>query len=92
MENQEAYQRAKQRVASKMGFYRHLTVYIAVCILLIIINFSTSTQYLWVKWPIMGWGIAVLLHGLRVFGSPGGSAITEEMIAKEMEKEDLQKQ
>ena len=88
MENQEAYKRAKQRVAAKMGFYRHLTVYVAVCILLIIINFSISTQYLWVIWPVMGWGLAVLLHGLRVFVSPRESAITEEMIAREMEKED----
>jgi hypothetical protein len=87
MENPEAYQRAKKRVAAKIGFYRHLTIYIAVCILLIAINLSTSTQYLWVKWPLMGWGIAVLLHALRVFGSSGRPAITEEMITKEMEKE-----
>ena len=32
MNNQEAYQRAQKRVEAKVGFYRHLTIYIAVCI------------------------------------------------------------
>ena len=44
MKNQEAYQRAKQRVEAKVGFYRHLTVYIAVNALLIVINLSNSHQ------------------------------------------------
>lgn len=87
MNNQEAYQRAKKRVEAKAGFYRHLTIYIAVSVLLMLINFSTSSEYLWFIWPLMGWGLAVLLHALRVFGFAGGSAITEQMIEKEMEKE-----
>ena len=86
MNNQEVYERAKKRVEAKVGFYRHLTVYIAVCVLLIIINFSTSTEYLWFIWPLMGWGFAVLLHALRVFGFAGGSTVTEQMIEKEMKK------
>ena len=92
MNNQEAYQRAKKRVEAKVGFYRHLTIYIAVCALLILINFSTSTEQLWFIQPLMGWGIAVLLHALRVFGFVGESTITEQMIEKEMEKEAYKKQ
>ena len=92
MNNQEANQRAKKRVEAKVRFYRHLTIYIAVCVLLMIINFSTSTEYLWFIWPLMGWGFAVLLHALRVFGFAGGFTITEQMIEKEMEKEALKKQ
>ncbi len=92
MNSQEAYERAQKRVEAKVGFYRHLTVYIAVCVLLIIINFSTSTEYLWFIWPLMGWGFAVLLHALRVFASPGESEVKERMIMKEMEKEALKKQ
>jgi len=86
VENQEAYQRAKRRVESKYGFYRHMVIYAAVSILLIIINFSTSADYLWVMWPLIGWGFAVFLHALRVFVFPGGSIITEEMIEEEMRK------
>jgi hypothetical protein len=40
----------------------------------------------------MGWGFAVLLHALRVFGFAGGFTITEQMIEKEMKKEALKKQ
>ncbi len=87
MNNQEVYQRAKKRAEAKVGFYRHLTIYIAVCTLLMIINFSTSTEYLWFKWPLMGWGLAVLLHFMRVFVFSGESGVTEQMIEKEMERE-----
>jgi hypothetical protein len=92
MNNQEVYERAKKRVEAKVGFYRHLTIYIAVCALLIIINFSTSTEYIWFIWPLMGWGFAVLLHALKVFAFPGESDVTERMIEKEMEREASKKQ
>ena len=87
MNDQEAYQRAKKRVEAKAKFYRHLTVYIAVCAFLMIINFSTFTEFLWFIWPLMGWGIAVLLHAVRVFGYGGESIVTEQMIEREMQKE-----
>jgi len=87
MENLEAYERAKKRVEAKFGFYIHLSVYIVVNLLLIIINFSTSTQYLWFKWPLIGWGIGLFFHALSVFLFSTGSAIKEQMIEKEMERE-----
>jgi hypothetical protein len=92
MESQEAYQRAKKKVEAKLGFYIHLAVYIIVNILLIIINLSTSTQYLWFKWPLIGWGIGVFFHALGAFVFSGGSVIKERMIEKEMKKEALKKQ
>lgn len=91
MENQEAYQKAKKRVEAKIGFYVHLAVYVAVNTLLIIINLLTSSQYLWFKWPLMGWGIALFFHALGVFVFSGGSAIKEQMIQKEMKKETFKK-
>jgi len=92
MENQEAYKKAKKKVEAKFGFYIHLSVYATVCVLLIIINLSTSTQYIWFKWPLIGWGIAVLFHALSVFRSSGKSSIKEQMIEKEMEKESSKEQ
>jgi 2TM domain len=87
MENQEAYQRAKKRVEAKIGFYVHLTVYVCVNLLLIIINLTTSRQYLWFQWPLIGWGIGLFFHGLGVFVFSGRSSVKERMIQKEMEKE-----
>ena len=92
MDNQEAYQEAKKRVKAKIGFYIHLAVYVGVNILLITINLITSSEYLWFKWPLIGWGIGVFFHALGVFVFPGGSAITEQMIEKEMKTEPPKKQ
>jgi hypothetical protein len=85
MKNQEAYKKAEKRVEAKIGFYTHLAVYIAINILLIIINLITSDAYLWFKWPLIGWGIGVFFHALGVFVLSG--QFKEEMIEKEMEKD-----
>ncbi len=91
MEDQDAYRKAKRRVGAKLGFYWHLGVYLAVNTLLIIINIGTSTEYLWFKWPLLGWGIGVFFHGLAVFRFSSGrlAAMKERMIAEEMKKESL---
>ncbi len=91
MENQETYLRAKKRTEAKFGFYVHLSIYIAVNVLLVIINLTTSSSYLWFIWPLMGWGIGVFFHALLVFIFSGGLGIKEQMIEKEMKKEALKK-
>ena len=87
MDERDAYEKARKRVEAKIGFYIHLGIYVAVNILLVIINLLTSREYLWFKWPLMGWGIGVLFHGLGVFVLSKESSIKERMIRKEMEKE-----
>ena len=87
MERPESYKRAKKRVEARVGFYIHLTVYLVVGIMLMVINFATSTEYLWFKWPLFGWGIGVVFHALNVFVFSGASLITEQMIEREMQKE-----
>jgi len=86
MNNQEAYQQAKKRLQLKASFKVHLAVYFAVITLLFVINLNTSTEYLWAKWPMMGWGIGLLAHGLSAYVFTGNSGITDEMIKREMEK------
>jgi hypothetical protein len=51
---------------SKIGFGYHLTAYLAINAVLLWINFDTSPQNLWAKWPIIGWGIGLAFHGLSV--------------------------
>jgi hypothetical protein len=89
MENQEAYQRAKRRAEAKLGFYIHLAVYVGVNILLVIINLATSPQYIWFKWPLLGWGIGLFFHGMSVFVLSGKKlkGIKEKMIEKEMKRD-----
>jgi len=87
MENNEVYEKAKRRVEEKLEFYIHLLVYIVVITLLIFINYNTSPQYLWFKWPLMGWGVGVFFHGVTNFFISEGSAIKEQMIENEMRKQ-----
>jgi len=93
MENPEAYKRAKKRVEAKIGFYIHLAVYVGVNLLLIIINLTSSPQYLWSKWPLFGWGIGVFFHGLSVFVFSGGrlEGVKEKMIEEEMKRDSVVK-
>ncbi len=87
MKDRDAYQRAEKRVKKKVGFYIHLSIYMVVNTMLFVINFSTGVPYFWAKWPLMGWGIGLLFHGLGVFLFSGKSNIIQRMIEKEIEKE-----
>ena len=89
MANQEAYQKAKKRVEAKMGFYIHLAVYVGVNVLLVVINLATSPQYVWFKWPLLGWGIGLFFHGMSIFVFSGRKlkGIKENMIQEEMKRQ-----
>ena len=86
-EQEIKYQKAKERVAVLRGFYGHLSVYVIVNLGLFLINMTTSPETLWFIWPLMGWGIAIVLHALRVFGGTLGSSWEEKKIAELMKKE-----
>ncbi|KAF2509339.1 2TM domain-containing protein [Flavobacterium zhairuonense] len=83
------YHKAQKKVKEIKGFYEHLTVFILVTAILIFINLMTSPEYLWFIWCIMGWGIGVVIHGLKAFEiSPAFSKEWEERKIKEiLEKE-----
>ncbi len=89
MKDDDAYQRATKRVEAKIGFYIHLVVYVGVNVLLMIINLASSPEYLWFKWPLMGWGIGVFFHAMSIFVFSGSKlkGIKDRMIEKEMKKE-----
>jgi 2TM domain len=79
-----AYNQAKARVEAKLGFYRHAIIYLLVNLLLLGINLSESPEYLWVKWPVFGWGIGLLAHGLSIFTPLRFRGQKERMIEREM--------
>ena len=86
-EQRTKYQKAKEKVAALKGFYVHISVYVIVNLGLFLINMMASPGRLWFFWPLMGWGIAIVLHALRVFGGPLGSNWEEKKIAELMKKE-----
>ena len=75
--------RAVRRANAKLGFRSHLITFVLVNGGLAALNLVTSPQYLWFAWPMFGWGIGLVAHGVAVYG--GGGDLREDMIAREME-------
>ena len=86
MKTQTAEQTAHQNAKLKVEFRIHLVVYFAVNILLAIINITLTPEYLWVIWPVLGWGLGIIIHGINVHFFTS-SNFKERMIQKEMEKQ-----
>lgn len=63
----EKYQQAKKQVQEIRGFYGHLISFISVMLFLLFINLKYSEDHLWFYWPMLGWGIGILFHAMKVF-------------------------
>ena len=55
-------------VRAVKGFYIHAAQYAAVMLFLIVVNLVATPHYFWAIFPVVGWGIGVAFHGMRVFG------------------------
>ncbi len=73
---------AERRADAKLGFRHHAFVFAVVNAGLAGVNLLTSPGYLWFVWPLGGWGIGLLSHGLSVYGVMAGDR--EAMIEREM--------
>jgi hypothetical protein len=74
---------AIKRLEAKRGFSVHAAIYVIVNILLVVVWAFTARGYFWPIWPILGWGVAVAIHGwMTYFQKP----ISEDEIRREMEK------
>ncbi len=79
---QDQRQWAINRIRAKRAFWVHLAVYVAVNVLLVVIWAAGSRDYFWPVWPMLGWGIGVVAHGVTVHVGP--STISEERIDREL--------
>ena len=48
-------------------FYGHLTSYCIINGFLFMVNLLTSRGYLWVVWPMLGWGIGMAFHFVSAY-------------------------
>jgi len=79
--DQEKYERARKKVNDIKGFHKHLTAYIIVNIILLLIKANIMDAFSdhefdwnfesWLRWNTYGtailWGIGLLIHGLYVY-------------------------
>jgi hypothetical protein len=86
MNQSPAYRDAKRHVERKLGFYIHLTTYLVVNTGFVLFNMLMAPTKIWAIWPVLGWGIGLLFHGLAVFLHAPGAAWKERMIENELKK------
>ena len=86
---EERYYQAQKRVKEIKDFYGHLTVYVLCNPIVIVVNLMTSPGFLYFIFCLLGWGMAIVLHGLKVFNfAPFFNKEWEERKIKEfMDKE-----
>ena len=77
-EEKDAYNEARKKVEEEKKFYYHLGVYLVMNTFFIILNLVTSPDHLWFYWPMLGWGLGLVLQGVRVFTNAGLSKEWEE--------------
>lgn len=88
-EDYERYQKARKKVQEMKGFYSHLIAYLFVIPIIAFVNIKYTPDHYWFLYPMLGWGIGVLFHGIGVFGTDNmfGSDWEERKIKKFMEEE-----
>jgi len=82
MKDKELRELAKLR----SSFKTHSTVYIVIILFLAGINYLTYSGYPWFLWPALGWGVAVLLHGLAAYGWSSEEREYQKLKAKQKKK------
>ena len=65
MQYPDEFARAKKAAGARIALYIHLTAYVVVNALLVVINLATSARHLWCMWPLLGWGVGVELNVSR---------------------------
>lgn len=87
--DQERYERAKQRVDILRGFYGHAMVFVIVNLGLATYNLATSPDRLWFTYTLAGWGIGLLAHGAYTMGTGRflGAEWQERKIREAMDRE-----
>jgi hypothetical protein len=77
-------ERAVKRLKKRRDFYGHLLVYTLVNTFLVVIWAVTdSGGFFWPIFPIVGWGIGVIMNAWDVYR---GEDFSEEQIQHEMER------
>lgn len=69
MNEHEKTAKAAQKVEAITGFYIHFAAFALVMLVLFLVNLLATPDVWWVQWPLLGWGIGVVIHYMAVFSS-----------------------
>ena len=91
MENTAAYRDARRHVERKIRFCIHFAVFMLVNGGLILLHVLQARGTAWTPWPLFGWGIGLLFHGLHVFLRAPGARWKQRMIENELNRRTVHK-
>jgi hypothetical protein len=72
---------ARRRARAKLGWFVHATVYLVVNTVLVALSLAGGRH--WALFPLLGWGLGLLFHGLAVWVLAPGNALMDRMVARE---------
>ncbi|NCT99156.1 MAG: 2TM domain-containing protein [Comamonadaceae bacterium] len=75
---------ARRRVAARMGWTLHALVFLAVNAGLVYLSLRSGRD--WAVYPVLGWGLGLLIHGLAVWVRLGGGGLYEHWMDRERER------
>ena len=64
---------ARRRAKAKLGWFIHAAIYVVVNLGLIALSLANGRS--WAIFPLLGWGVGLLAHGLSVWLLPPGGAL-----------------
>ena len=65
-ESDKGKRQAETRAEARVRFYNHLYIYIGINAFLIIINLLTSPFNWWFPFPLLGWGLGLFFHWMKL--------------------------
>ena len=77
---------ARKRAQLKLSFFGHLAIYVVVNVILLVVNLLTIPGALWFYWPMLGWGIGVVAHGITVYATDLGHNLLGRLEKGEMDR------
>jgi hypothetical protein len=86
LSSEEIEHLARRRAGAKMGWYLHATVFVLVNLLLLALSRHGFGHRPWSVFPVLGWGVGLVLHGVSVFVLGKGSGLRERMVERERER------
>ena len=86
LSNEDIDRLARRRAGAKLGWYLHAMVYLLVNLFIFAISTYAFGHRPWSVFPLMGWGLGLLLHGISVFVLGTGSGLRERMVQTERDR------
>ncbi len=76
---------AQRRAGAKLRWYTHLAVFVIVNLAIFAMSRYAFGTRPWSVYPLLGWGLGLVLHGISVFLLGAGGGLRERMVQRERE-------